>query len=189
MRLINTAKLTQRGCNLDEAANKIRLIALDVDGVLTDGSIGYTGNSGEEIKFFNVRDGSGITMLRRAGIIVGIISGRRSLANATRAAELKLDFLVEKCWKKGDGLQEVAAKFNLSLDECLFVGDDFIDAAALSMCGLGVAVGDAAPQILKVADLQTEANGGRGAVREVAEWLLQQQGKWQAALEHYHLPL
>ena len=184
---LNDQKFRTDGVTLEDAARKIKLIALDVDGVLTDGRIGYS-DTADEIKFFYVRDGSGVTMLHRAGILVGIISGRISKANQTRAAELKMDFLVEKCWNKAEALQGIAAERGLSPAECLFIGDDMIDASALQAAGIGVAVGDASPEALPAADLQTAAPGGRGAVREVAEWLLKLQDKWEMQLEHYRIP-
>ena len=187
MKLLSDQKFLQRGITLDEAIKRIRLIALDVDGVLTDGRIGY-GDSADEIKFFYVRDGSGITMLRRGGILVGIISGRRSRANQTRAAELKLDFLVEECWNKWESLQNIAQEEGITPDECLFMGDDMIDGNALAHAGIGIAVGNAAEAVLPAADLQTDAFGGQGAVRETAEWLLKAQGKWEMQLRHYHIP-
>ena len=187
MKLLSEQKFLKRGTTLEEAIQGIKLIALDVDGVLTDGRIGY-GGTADEIKFFYVRDGSGVTMLRRAGIFVGIISGRRSRANQTRAAELKLDFLVEECWNKWESLLNIAQEKGVSPDECLFIGDDMIDGGALANAGIGIAVGDAAEAVLPAADLQTDAFGGHGAVRETAEWLLKAQGKWEMQLRHYHIP-
>lgn len=187
MKTITDRKFNKKGTTLTDAINAIRLIALDVDGVLTDGRIGYSG-TGDEIKFFNIKDGSGITMLRRAGFLIGIISGRKSKANQTRASELKLDFLVENCWTKWEALKTLAREHGLSTDECLFVGDDMIDGQTLANAGIGVAVGDASPEVVPYADVQTQAFGGCGAVREVAEWLLKNQNKWEMQLNHYHLP-
>ena len=178
MKTLSLKKFEKAGCTVEEAARRIKLVALDVDGALTNGLIGYTGTP-DEIKFFHVRDGSGITMLRRTGLVVGVISGRRSKANQFRAAELKLDFLVEECWNKA---------LSLSTGECLFLGDDMIDGHALATAGIGVAVGDASPEVLPAADLQTEAFGGHGAVRETAEWLMKLQGTWESQLLHYRIP-
>ncbi len=187
MKTLCDKKFLAANTTAEDAAKKIKLIALDVDGVLTDGRIGYTGTP-DEIKFFYVRDGSGITMLHRAGILVGIISGRVSKANQTRAAELKMDFLVEKCWNKAEALQQIATEKGVDVSECLFIGDDLIDGYALQVAGIGVAVGDASPEVLPAADLQTDAFGGHGAIRETAEWLLKLQDKWDMQLEHYHIP-
>ena len=185
MKLLSALKFERRQVTPEAAAERIRLVALDVDGVLTDGRIGYGCGSEHEIKFFDVKDGSGVTMLRRAGVQVGIISGRKSVTNARRAQELKMDFLVEQCWNKLEGLEQVAAERTLSLEECLYIGDDLIDGETLAGAGVGVAVADAMPEVLSAADFQTEAPGGRGAVREVANWLLRLQGKWPAAVRHY----
>ena len=187
MKILSLKKFQKGGLSLEEAARKIRLVALDIDGVLTDGRIGYTGTP-DEIKFFHVRDGSGITMLRRTGLLVGAISGRRSKANQTRAAELKLDFLVEECWNEYQSLAHIAQEHGLTLQECLFLGDDLIDGHALAGAGVGVAVGDAAEAVLPAADLQTQAFGGQGALRETAEWLMKLQGTWDSQLRHYHIP-
>ena len=186
IKILNERKFTVKGINLNAALKAIKLIALDVDGVLTDGRIGYSG-SGDEIKFFDVKDGSGITMLRRAGLAVGIISGRKSKANQTRAAELKLDFLVENCWTKWEALKAIAQERGISTDECLYIGDDMIDGQTLANAGIGVAVGDASSEVTPYADVQTQAFGGRGAIREVSEWLLKAQDKWELQLKHYHL--
>lgn len=187
MKVLNNAKFERRGISLEDAAKRIRIVAMDIDGVLSDGRIGYTGNSGEEIKLFDVRDGSGLVNLRRNGFIVGCISGRRSLANEVRAAELNLDFLIQKNYHKCEALLEVASQNGVTLDECLFVGDDLIDGHTLMNCGIGVAVGDASEAILPCADLQTEHCGGRGAVREMAEWLLKTNGLWENVLKHYKI--
>ena len=187
MKNLSNQKFLRRGITLEEAVKGIKLVALDMDGVLTDGRIGY-GGTADEIKFFSVRDGSGVTMLRRAGILVGIISGRRSRANQIRAAELKLDFLVEECWNKWESLQNIARERGVSTDECLFLGDDLIDGDTLAHAGLGIAVGDASEAVLPAADLQTDAFGGCGAVRETAEWLLKAQDKWEMQLRHYRIP-
>ncbi|MGN0866808.1 MAG: KdsC family phosphatase [Oligosphaeraceae bacterium] len=187
MNILSCQKFQRAGVTLEEAARKIRLVAMDIDGVLTDGRIGYTGTP-DEIKFFHVRDGSGITMLRRTGILVGAISGRRSKANQTRAAELKLDFLVEECWNKAQSLHHVAQEHGMTPEQCLFLGDDLIDGWAMASAGVGVAVGDAAEGLLPAADLQTRAFGGQGALRETAEWLMKLQGTWESQLKHYHIP-
>lgn len=187
MKTLSLKKFEKAGCTVEEAARRIKLVALDIDGVLTNGLIGYTGTP-DEIKFFHVRDGSGITMLRRTGLVVGVISGRRSKANQFRAAELKLDFLVEECWNKALSLENIASERGLSTGECLFLGDDMIDGHALATAGIGVAVGDASPEVLPAADLQTEAFGGHGAVRETAEWLMKLQGTWESQLLHYRIP-
>jgi 3-deoxy-D-manno-octulosonate 8-phosphate phosphatase (KDO 8-P phosphatase) len=169
---------------LSERAKRIRAVALDIDGVLTDGRIGYGGGDGE-IKFFDVKDGLGIKLLQRAGIRVGVVSGRTSQANRTRIAELGLDFAIEGCHDKGAALGELAAELGIETANILFVGDDLVDIPAMSRAGVAVAVGDAVAATSQSADLTTSHKGGRGAVREAAEWLLREQGKWDGILRSY----
>lgn len=169
---------------LSERAKRIRAVALDIDGVLTDGRIGYGGGAGE-IKFFDVKDGLGIKLLQRAGIKVGILSGRSSQANRTRIAELGLDFAIEGSHDKGTALGEVAAQLACETSEILFVGDDLVDLPAMRRAGVAVAVGDATEETQQAADLTTRHAGGRGAVREMAEWLLREQGQWADIVQRY----
>ena len=167
-----------------EKCSKITTIILDVDGVLTDGRIGYRDN-GDEIKFFDVKDGHGIVLARRAGLKVGILSGRKSKANAVRAAELKLDFFYEGCLNKNEGLTHLLESEGLKPEECMYIGDDLVDAPPMARCGLAVAVGDGVPELDALADFRVKAPGGRGAVREAVEILLKEQGKWSKLLERY----
>jgi 3-deoxy-D-manno-octulosonate 8-phosphate phosphatase (KDO 8-P phosphatase) len=157
----------------------IRAVVLDLDGVLTDGRIGYGGGSDDEIKYFHVRDGVGISLLRTAGFKVGIITGRSCKANRRRAEELKLDFVVEGERYKSDALLKICQQLEIQAENCLYVGDDLIDLGAMRLAGVAVAVADAVPETLAAATWVTTARGGHGAVREVAEWLLKAQGRWQ----------
>lgn len=167
-----------------EKCSKITTIVLDVDGVLTDGRIGYRDN-GDEIKFFDVRDGHGIVLAKRAGLKVGILSGRKSKANRIRAAELKLDFLYDGCLNKDEGFTQLLEAEKLTADECMYIGDDLVDAPPMRRCGLAVAVGDAVPELDSVADFRVKAAGGRGAIREAVELLLKEQGKWSGLMKRY----
>lgn len=167
-----------------EKCGKITAVVLDVDGVLTDGRIGYRDNCGE-IKFFHVRDGHGIKLARRAGLKVGILSGRCSPVNAVRAAELGMDFLYQGCRNKDEGLTALLAEQHLTAAECMYIGDDVVDARAMARCGFAVAVGDAVKELDAVADLRLHAPGGCGAVREALEFLLREQGKWEKLMERY----
>lgn len=153
---------------------RIRAVVLDVDGVLTDGRVGY-GGDGEEIKFFHVHDGLGVKQLQRAGIRVGILSGRCSAANTRRAQELGLDFVMQGEPSKPDAFKRLLAEQELLAEQCLYVGDDVPDIEVLRLAGVGVAVADAVPEVAAVADRQTRAGGGAGAVREVARWVLEAQ--------------
>ncbi len=168
-----------------EAADKIRCIIMDIDGVLTDGGIGWGPFAEGEIKFFNVRDGAGIKMASRAGILVGCLSGRESEANRHRSRELKLDFLYEKCLQKKVGLEQLLKEQQLAPEECMYIGDDLIDIPAMRCCGIGIAVADGADELDLVCHFRTSKNGGRGAVREAIEWLLKEQGKWEEAISRY----
>ena len=164
---------------------RIKLFLCDVDGVLTDGSIFIGGE--REFKRFNIRDGLGMVLARRAGLKVGWISARPSLATKLRADELKIDFLVQQ----GDNVSKTAAiehllaQERLNWSEVCFVGDDILDLGPLTRAGFSVAVGDAVAEAKAAAHFTTKAVGGRGAVREVLELILQAQGKWQPFLKHY----
>jgi len=164
---------------------RIRLLLCDVDGVLTDGSIFIGGE--REFKRFNIRDGLGIVLARRAGLKVGWVSARPSLATRLRAEELKVDFLVQQGDNLGKtaAIEELLAKEKLNWSDVCFVGDDIIDLGPLIRAGFAVAVGDAVPEARAAAHWVTRAVGGRGAVRETLEMILQAQAKWQPFLKHY----
>lgn len=171
--------------SLHGKCEKVRAVILDVDGVLTDGRIGYGAGSDEEIKFFHVRDGLGIALARKCGLLVGILSGRKSGANRRRAEELKLDFMEEGCRNKDEGLTLLLEKLSLTEEECMYIGDDLIDAAPLKRCAFGVVVADGAEELDRIADYRTKAKGGQGAIREAIEILLKEQGKWEKILEEF----
>ena len=153
------------------ALARVRLLILDVDGVLTDGRLFY-GPKGELLKAFHVRDGHGIKQVAAAGIAVAIISGRKSAAVARRAKELGIRYVIQGANDKLAALRKLAKARRVSLDECACVGDDTPDAPILAAAGVGVAVADAHPDALAVADLITTRPGGHGAVREVCDWLM-----------------
>jgi 3-deoxy-D-manno-octulosonate 8-phosphate phosphatase (KDO 8-P phosphatase) len=155
-------------------ARKIKLLLLDVDGVLTDGGI-YIDNRGVEAKRFDVRDGLGITLLQRAGIEVGFITGRFSEVVRFRAKELGVRIVYQKVQKKLEVYQRIKQKSRLEDESIAYVGDDIADIAVLRQTGLAVAVRDAWAEVKRHADYVTEADGGRGAVREVSELLLKAQ--------------
>lgn len=159
-----------------EAAKKIKLVLLDVDGVLTDGRL-YYGNSGEELKAFNIQDGLGIKLLQRGGIRVGIITGRISKLLQRRADELGIDPLVQGREDKLVALNELLQSLELDMDEIAFVGDDLPDLAVIRRAGLGITVANGNACVAAQADWQTATRGGEGAVREVAEMILAAQGK------------
>ena len=164
--------------------SKIKAIVLDIDGVLTDGKIGYR-NDHNEIKFFHVRDGHGIVLARRAGLKVGILSGRRSVANDIRAQELKIDFTMQGCHDKKSGFEEILREQGLTAEECMYVGDDLVDIPPMRQAGIAVAVGDGVAELDQVCHYRAKCNGGCGAVREAIEYLLKGQGKWEELLTRY----
>lgn len=165
--------------------NKIRAIVLDIDGVLTDGRLGYSADG--EIKFFHVRDGHGIKLGMRAGLKVGALSGRSAAANRKRAEELEFDFLYEDKKDKKVAFIELLNEHNLTAEECLYIGDDIVDAVPMQMAGIAVAVANAPEYMNEFCDMRTVLPGGHGAVREIIDWLLQQQNKWDKLMEHYRI--
>ena len=154
-----------------ERAGRIRLLVLDVDGVLTDGRL-YLSPTGEELKVFHVRDGSGLVAVQRAGITVAIISGRDSAAVSRRAAELGIRHVRQGVVDKGAQLDRLLSELGVEPGETACVGDDTPDLPMLRRVGLAVGVADAHPALLEAAHWITRAPGGRGAVREVCDLLL-----------------
>ena len=166
------------------AAKKIKLLLLDVDGVLTDGKL-YYGNSGEEMKAFNIQDGLGIKLLQKGGVQVGIITGRMSKLLQRRADELGIDPLVQGREDKLIALNELLHDMHIDMDEIAFMGDDLPDLAVMRDVGLGITPANGSSTNAKQADWQTTNGGGQGAVREVAEMILDAQGKLQTILADY----
>ncbi|MGB1907005.1 MAG: KdsC family phosphatase [Spongiibacter sp.] len=167
-----------------EKARHITLLAMDVDGVLTDGSL-YFGNSGEEMKAFSILDGLGIKLLRDAGIRPALITGRSSDLLARRAKELSIDIIYQGREDKATALEELRSDLKLNYSEIAYVGDDLPDLGAIRAAGLGITVANGHHFVARHADWQTRASGGKGAVREIAELILMAQGQLNAALESY----
>ena len=170
--------------SLSEKAAALQLLALDVDGVLTDGTI-YYGNAGEEFKGFNIKDGLGIKLLQRAGLRVAIITGRNSVIVARRAAELGIEDVIQGREDKLTALQSLCAERGLDLAQCAYMGDDLPDLAAIRAVGLGMTVQDAAQPVLQAADWVSNLRGGAGAVREACETILELRGALAELLEAY----
>lgn len=164
--------------------SRIRLLCLDVDGVLTDGSV-LIDDHGVETKRFFVRDGTAIRMWQRAGGMIAIITGRRGEALRHRARELGIEHLVEGVDRKGEAFSVLLGDLGVAADATAMVGDDLPDLPILERCGYPVAVRDAAPEVVEAACHVTTAAGGRGAVREVVELLLKAKGDWESSVEHY----
>ncbi|NDY41725.1 HAD-IIIA family hydrolase [Dissulfurirhabdus thermomarina] len=170
-----------------EKARRIRLLVLDVDGVLTDGRITYTAE-GVQVQSFHVRDGFGIKRLQEAGVAVAILSARRSEALARRAAELGIDRVIQGKESKTAAFDGLLAETGLTDDEVAYVGDDWVDLPILRRVGLAVAVADAAPPLADYAHFVTARPGGRGAVREVCDLILRAQNRWADCLNRYLNP-
>ncbi len=171
---------------IKERIAPVKLLLLDVDGVMTDGRIVFDAN-GIESKFFNVKDGQGIKMVQRAGISVGIISGRESRVVANRAAELGITHLYQKALDKLVPYRDLLQKTGLSDRQVAYIGDDIIDLPLLRRVGFAAAPADAAPELLPYVHFVTRNRGGWGAVREVCDLLLREQGSWEAVTAKYYL--
>ena len=163
--------------SLRRKAANIRLLLLDVDGVLTDGRI-IIDDRGVESKNFHVRDGQGISLLKRSDIEVGFITGRSSKVVRHRAMDLRVPLLFQGVQDKLGIYERIKKKSRLTDKQIAYVGDDIIDLPVLRRVGLAVMVGDGSAELKPLADYVTVAKGGMGAVREVAELLLKAQNKW-----------
>lgn len=170
--------------NLETRTALIRLLALDVDGVLTDGLI-YYGNNGEELKTFNIKDGLGIKLLQKAGIHVAIITGRQSDIVLRRAGELGILDVIQGREDKYHALLELCERHDLRLEQCAYMGDDLPDLAAILAAGLGMTVANASAAVLDAADWRSAHNGGCGAVREACEFILSARGEWPALVSDF----
>jgi 3-deoxy-D-manno-octulosonate 8-phosphate phosphatase (KDO 8-P phosphatase) len=161
---------------------EIQLVILDVDGVLTAGEIIYS-DKGEQIKVFNVKDGLGIRMLKAAGIDVGIITGRTGGALKHRCRNLGIDLVFDGIRNKTEILDEIMAQTGIAAEQMAFIGDDLPDLAVMKRVGLAVAVADAHETVRQSAHIVTRLPGGRGAVREICDAILQAQGRWTSIME------
>ncbi len=167
--------------DVNEIAARIKLVILDVDGVMTDGSI-IIHDDGSETRIFDIKDGLGTVALQMLGVEVAIITSKKSGAVARRAEELRIKRFHEGVRKKVPVYEQMLEEMGITDEEVCYVGDDLNDLGMMKRVGLPVAVADAVPEIKAVARYVTKAPGGRGAVREVAELILKAQGKWEALL-------
>lgn len=170
-----------------DRARQVKLIIFDVDGVLTDGRI-HHGEHGELFKSFHCRDGFGITAAHSCGLKTAIITGRKSAMTTNRAAELKIDFVAQGQMNKRDAYKKVKSQFNLTDAEICYVADDVIDLPVFVQVGFRAAVGDASEDVKERAHFVANNFGGRGAVREIIEFILKTQGLWQEIIERYTTP-
>ncbi len=167
--------------DVNEIAARIKLVILDVDGVMTDGRI-IIHDDGSETRIFDIKDGLGTVALQMLGVEVAIITSKKSGAVARRAEELRIKRFHEGVRKKVPVYEQMLEEMGITDEEVCYVGDDLNDLGMMKRVGLPVAVADAVPEIKAVARYVTKAPGGRGAVREVAELILKAQGKWEALL-------
>lgn len=170
--------------NLIDKIKPIRLLILDVDGVLTDGRI-VMNDLGQESKFFDVKDGHGLKVLMRCGIDVVWITGRKSTVVEHRAKDLGVQEVHQLIWDKVKVYEEVLERRKLTAREAAYMGDDIVDVPLLKRVGFAVTVNDAVDEAKQVADYVTRRDGGRGAVREVCDLILKGQGKWERLMERY----
>jgi 3-deoxy-D-manno-octulosonate 8-phosphate phosphatase (KDO 8-P phosphatase) len=168
-------------------AKKIRVLLMDVDGVLTDGRIwlfSRTDGTASEIKGFSAYDGAGLKIARVAGLRTGVITGRESSAVSQRARECEIEFVYQKRATKIEALEEILQATGADEREVAYVGDDLPDLLVLQRVGLAVAVANAAPEVKRAAHYVTVRSGGEGAVREVIELIVKAQGKWAKASQN-----
>ena len=163
---------------------KIKMLVLDVDGVMTDGSI-IIDSDGREMKNFNVRDGHGLVMIQRHGIQVAILTGRTSTVVDHRARDLKITEVYQGALNKKEIFAQILEKNNLTPELIAYMGDDIVDIPVLKLVGFSVAVADALELVKKIVDYVTVNRGGQGAVREICEMLLMAQGHWPEVAARY----
>jgi 3-deoxy-D-manno-octulosonate 8-phosphate phosphatase (KDO 8-P phosphatase) len=165
-------------------ARRVRLLVLDVDGVLTDGRM-ILSEHGDELKSFHTHDGMGVAVARRAGIKVAIVTGEKSVIGQRRGAKLGVEEIVLGSRRKAETVEELGVKLGVELDEIAFMGDDLLDIPALERAGLAVAPANAVPEVRAMVDVVTRAHGGAGAVRECVELILRAQGGWTSAVRAF----
>lgn len=164
----------------------IKLLLLDVDGILTDGRIIYD-NQGNELKAFDVKDGHGLKMVQRAGIKTGIITGRKSEVVKCRAQELGFDILYQGALNKLEPYLEILKEHGLTNEQVAYVGDDVVDLPVLRRVGFSATVADAVDDVLPLVDYVTKRSGGRGAVREICDMLIRANGQWDTLTSRYFI--
>lgn len=166
--------------------SKIKLLLMDVDGVLTDGGI-VIHSDGTESKRFHVMDGHRIKMWQRAGLETAIISGRQTKATTLRAEQLGIEHVLQDCKAKLPAFELLLSKTGYSAEEVACIGDDLMDIPLVTRSGFGVAVANAAEELKEVADFVTSRKGGDGAVADVIEMILKNSGQWEPLMERYRV--
>jgi 3-deoxy-D-manno-octulosonate 8-phosphate phosphatase (KDO 8-P phosphatase) len=166
-------------------ARNVRVLILDVDGVLTDGRI-IIDDHGVESKFFDVKDGHGLKLLMRADVQVVILSGRKSEATRYRAQELGISKVYQNVHNKVEAYRQILEEMDFEEHQTGYVGDDLVDLPILKRAGFSAVVADSVEEVKAFADYISEKEGGRGAVREISEMILKSQGKWGEVTGRYH---
>lgn len=171
---------------MNEKLKEIRMLLVDVDGVMTDGRIIYDGN-GLETKFFNVKDGHGIKMLQRNGVEVGIITGRTSAVVDIRARELGISIVYQGALRKLESYDDIKLKSGLKDNQIAYMGDDIVDVPVMRRVAFSAAPADALPEVRQLADYVTTCAGGKGAVREICDMIIRARGGWDEVVARYEL--
>lgn len=177
-----TGPLSRNACL--NRAKHIKLLLLDVDGVLTDGSITYT-HSGDEIKTFHCRDGFGMNMLQKIGVTIGLITARHSEALERRVRDLKLSYVFQGARRKMEVYNTLIAQLQLTPQQVAFMGDDWLDLPVLTQVGLAATVADGAPELIPLVHYVSPHPGGRGAVRDLCDLIIEAQGRQEDLLIEY----
>ncbi len=162
----------------------IKILVLDVDGVLTDGTITINADASES-KSFNTLDGHGIRMWQKAGLEVAFLSGRKSETTSHRAKQLEVNHVLQNRNDKLPALEKLLKQLGLSAQDAAYIGDDLLDLPVIRHVGFGAAVANAVDEVKQYADYVTRCKGGDGAVREVIEYILKNTGKWQELMKRY----
>ena len=165
----------------------IKLLAMDVDGVMTDGGLIMHADHTES-KRFNVKDGAWIRIWKRQGLLTAIITGKQSKAVEHRAEDLQIDFVHQKVYFKAEALDKILSQSNLLPHQIAYIGDDLIDLPVIHRVGFSAAVADAVPEVRQAVDFVTQAKGGQGAVQEVISYLFKEMGIWDEAMKRYLTP-
>jgi 3-deoxy-D-manno-octulosonate 8-phosphate phosphatase (KDO 8-P phosphatase) len=173
------------GKDVESRIKRVRLLVLDVDGVLTDGRITYT-NDGVEIKAFDVKDGHGVKLLMRSGVDVAIVTARSSKVVGVRAADLGIKTVYQGALDKSVAFEDILKKTGLSPEELAYVGDDLVDLPVLRRVGFAATVSDAVQEVRDAVHYVASRPGGRGAVREIAELVMKVQKSWDSVTERYY---
>ena len=183
--MVQAGRGAKRSLSATARARRIRVLLMDVDGVMTDGRVylqSFPGDVALEMKAFHSQDGAGLKLARLAGLRTGVITGRESSATTRRASENGIEFVYQGRDEKSAPYEEILRLAQARDEEVAFVGDDLPDLPVLRRVGLAIAVANAVPEIKKAAHLVTKRSGGDGAVREVIEFILKAQGKWLVVL-------